>query len=714
MRKGLTTLLSVLFFACLAKASITLPAGTSFENMAESEPIDFSKGDTGSGSAVHWWGIPAYSTEARAREYSGDDRPSGARPAMFDGANNKFLFINGPDKLYRTLVDNPPSTRPFDACPIRTGVYLDTFVKFTATPFIDPTEPDDKIYVWLRAIQSEDGTPGKPELVVVAGYLFSDNRACPCEYVITHLDGAALDDSFDREAWHRLTVKALAEISDDANAMAPGFVVFIDGKLASTVAPKGEEGSYLDRLNPMAAKWANRNALFPSLWSPKDYGGQDLTAAAFLGRGSIDDISFTAAEPDFVSDMKSLIVRCTDPHVTKITYKVGSGSEQTVTLAGGEKVIELGEGQSYEVTLAATYETGYERGNWRYNGAVTEESEFTITTFGTVVIASRGNEQRAEIEGSSFVSLDEAFASVEPGETATITLSADIASGAYGEVAEGAVVTLDLAGHTIKGGDFVVTANGFNYVTGAVIDNFGSLTIIDSSAGKTGVIEATDTEKYVCVWNAGLAELTVEAGTFKGEIVDGTDHRYLEGPSAIVLAGGKYQPFGADKTTTFYLADYLAEGASANYANPYWIVSMPMTAVLNRVPVAGEGEDEVKGEGEGEVKGEGEGVEWDLPGVNGGLQALVDAHGNKMFKFTALNLTPTGATVGITAAKIDADGERFGLICKTSFGTFETVVLNATLAADPGATTGVFTITADLSGYTQLFVVGIGPAAEEQ
>lgn len=704
--------MSVLFFACLAKASVTLPSGTSFENLAVGEAIDFSAGDTGSGSAVHWWGIPTYSTEAKVMAYDGDDRPTGARPEMFSGSNDKYLFINGPDKLYRTVADNPPTVRPFESCPVETGIYFDTFVKFTSASAIDPTEPDDRIYLWLRAVESEDGTPLLPQLVVVAGYLFADNRACPCEYVITHLDGVALDDSFDREAWHRLTIKALAEISDDANAMAPGFVVFIDGKLASAAAPKGEAGSYLDRLNPLARKWADRNALFPSLWSPKDYGGQDLTAAALLGRGSIDDVSFTKGAPTFVSDEKALIVRCTDPHVTQITCKVGSGSAQTLTLTDGEKIVTLGADDAYDVALTAVYEAGYERGNWRYNGAVTSDSSFRVTTFGTVVITARGNQQLCEADGRPYASLDEAFASVRPGDEETVTLLADIESGAYGEVLEGAKVTLDLAGHTIKGGDFVVTEGGFNYVTGAVIDNFGSLVIIDSSAGKTGVIESADAEKYVCVWNAGLAELTVEAGIFKGEIVDGTDHRYLEGPSAIVIAGGKYQPFGADKTTTFYLADYLAEGASANYASPYWIVSMPMTAVLNRVPVAGEGEDEVKGEGE--VEGEGEGVKWDLPGVNGGLQALVDAHGNKMFKFTALNLTPTGATVGITAAKIDADGERFGLICKTSFGTFETVVLNATLAADPGATTGVFTITADLSGYTQLFVVGIGPAAGEQ
>lgn len=108
------------------------------------------------------------------------------------------------------------------------------------------------------------------------------------------------------------------------------------------------------------------------------------------------------------------------------------------------------------------------------------------------------------------------------------------------------------------------------------------------------------------------------------------------------------------------------------------------------------------------------GPSWDIPGANGGINALVKEDGvTKYVEFTSVALTDTGATVGLHAAKIDANGETFGLVCKTDLTKDETFILNAVLSYEKGelgdATEGLFTITADLSGYTQLFVVGVGP-----
>lgn len=106
------------------------------------------------------------------------------------------------------------------------------------------------------------------------------------------------------------------------------------------------------------------------------------------------------------------------------------------------------------------------------------------------------------------------------------------------------------------------------------------------------------------------------------------------------------------------------------------------------------------------------GGDWDIPGTEGGINAIVGEGGAKYVEFSSIAFTATGATVGLKAGKIDANGQIFGLVCKTDLTSKDTFVINATLTAEEEATEGLFTITADLSGYTQLFVIGVGPAKQ--
>lgn len=69
----------------------------------------------------------------------------------------------------------------------------------------------------------------------------------------------------------------------------------------------------------------------------------------------------------------------------------------------------------------------------------------------------------------------------------------------------------------------------------------------------------------------------------------------------------------------------------------------------------------------------------------------------------------TALTVGFQADKVDANGETFGLVCKTNLTEAATFTLNATLTNGAADTLG--TLNAVLSqSYPQLFVVGIGSA----
>ena len=104
-------------------------------------------------------------------------------------------------------------------------------------------------------------------------------------------------------------------------------------------------------------------------------------------------------------------------------------------------------------------------------------------------------------------------------------------------------------------------------------------------------------------------------------------------------------------------------------------------------------------------------TEWDIPGTSGGIKALDDGHGVKYIVFTSIVRDGTALTVGFAADKVDANGQIFGLLCKTNLIETTTFTINATLTNGASDTLG--TLNAILpQPYPQLFVVGIGSAAE--
>ena len=103
--------------------------------------------------------------------------------------------------------------------------------------------------------------------------------------------------------------------------------------------------------------------------------------------------------------------------------------------------------------------------------------------------------------------------------------------------------------------------------------------------------------------------------------------------------------------------------------------------------------------------------EWDIPGTSGGIKALDDGHGVKYIVFASIARDGAVLTVGFAADKVDANGQVFGLLCKTDLADTATFTVNATLANGVSDTLG--TLNAILpQPYPQLFVVGIGPAKE--
>ena len=103
--------------------------------------------------------------------------------------------------------------------------------------------------------------------------------------------------------------------------------------------------------------------------------------------------------------------------------------------------------------------------------------------------------------------------------------------------------------------------------------------------------------------------------------------------------------------------------------------------------------------------------EWDIPGPNGGggIRGFDDGQGGRRIAFTAIAREGSTVAVCFEADAIGASvGAVFGLICKDDLADADTFTLNATLTEVVGASGALEATT----GKTQLFVLGIGSAAE--
>ena len=105
-------------------------------------------------------------------------------------------------------------------------------------------------------------------------------------------------------------------------------------------------------------------------------------------------------------------------------------------------------------------------------------------------------------------------------------------------------------------------------------------------------------------------------------------------------------------------------------------------------------------------------AEWDSPGATGGINGLDDGKGGKCVSFTSVSLADGALAVGFEAARVDADGETFALVCKEKLTDETTFTIDVTLTDDG---TGSATL-GSLEGLTDkpsLFIFGIAPATAE-
>ena len=280
-------------------------ASTGFEKLDVGTNVTTGVQDNRSGySYFYYAGSVAEDNEsviAAAGDMTGVTRPTGA--ASVDAGQAKILQVStGTDPLLRTyapLSGGAPQT----ATALSGDVYVDTLVQFTVTPYTDTVTPgaNDKLMIYLKESVTTNAmgeiTSADTNRVVVGGF-YSAGSTTVREYVLN--TGAV---EVNPNEWHRLTVKAVCDISDSLALGFPGFAIKIDGVDCTLDYYTVDEmdpssiGPTVIAANPdvLAKK------LVLSLLTGSGMQTASLQGVGFAGEGKVDDIVFSDVDPFFTA-----------------------------------------------------------------------------------------------------------------------------------------------------------------------------------------------------------------------------------------------------------------------------------------------------------------------------------------------------------------------------------------------------------------------------
>ena len=302
---------------------------------------------------------------------------------------------------------------------IGTGIYFDGLVNLTVFD-VEDTPPagdleDAKLGVYLQLANEDESATNL--IVVAKGADGAKNYECY---------GADLTPG-----WHRLTIKAIANIyNEDAAAANAGFVVFVDN---TPVGATGIEGIAVADLTPNAKKFYDVGQLFASL------GGEDATLASiqYDGQGIIDEVTFTTVAPfDAAADTDFVHVTWTAENVTEMTIGgekfTGGSAYAPITYSGDPKVAQ-------PITVSWIGAGDYVNGN------------YTITTpsASTPVDLDDQMQLAAAILGTAkFATIAEAVVEANKAASGTLVIK-NVAEGDEDVELNNANVALDLNGQTV-------------------------------------------------------------------------------------------------------------------------------------------------------------------------------------------------------------------------------------------------------------------------
>ena len=591
MIKKMMALLAALSCAIGAWADVSGHlSGTDFSGLSAG-PFVTGLDDSGQRSGTTYW-------------FAGDT-------ADFEGTivtnllEEKFLDFesNITNPLYRTISGCWGATTPanFVTTPIGTGLFIDTTVQFTPYlvnenhPAPTAVTAEDKLIVWVRETEVENEA-NITNLIVTAGYIAQNGTVSASNYV-ANLTSAEVSALCAGE--HRLTIKSFENITTKPGAYVMGFVVYLDKNPIEYAGNAFADNCIFFDLIATPARYytqgGSNNKLFPSLLNYASSGTvaeySKLSGVGYAGMGKIGDVFFDTYStdyPDFAADDLDFKVvvgnGVSSFDYLGATYYTDTSFTVPPTTAS--------------VTISnLIYSAGYKHktGTWHNGTNVVNNAEGVGGDYGTFLFAN-GTELTLAgflpnfiVNGVEYDNLTDALTAALGGYPLVLNHDIVITEGDGSLcVNPGQTLVLDLNGHTIKG-----TGDEF---TPTIVNDRGTLTIIDTSANQDGTVLNSDNSGFCLVSYTGSLT-TLNAGIY--EDID----TFLDGDaSTITIGGGTYKDANAtSSSSTFYLVARLAAGSEVvdwNQIGGYWYATVASSQIVTvTLPVATNAQWVVKANG---------------------------------------------------------------------------------------------------------------------
>ena len=375
------------------------------------------------------------------------------------------------ESIYRAYEMTQGSTTPVTTEIPATGLYFDSYVKFTVSDTLSPTAIDDtnaKIAVY--AYCNDDAETLVTNLVACAGfYDKTQEKVVTTNYVLT-------STNINADTWYRLTIKTF-KFSDGTSEGRYGFVVYLN---ETPLAYDASVTTGYSDFTATAKKYADNHQLLPSLQDGRADVKKTITKTSFIGTGAVDDVDWTATAPTGIPADDILITLKWDDGVKSIKFgeeKIGVDDTTKTT-----NVVVAAD--SADRTITAELNDGYAFNTWT-NGtySVKEAKTFDLTTY----------EYGFVVGDKPYKSLNDAVtAAIADGKT--LTLKKNLAEGTNVIDAKGdggkKTLIIDLAGHNITCAntcDAAILVTGCDLVITNSSEKVGSI-----AAGKQGSVYTED------------------------------------------------------------------------------------------------------------------------------------------------------------------------------------------------------------------------------
>lgn len=483
--------------ACGAVTADNVPATATFDSLTADATFDVGKTEDQTAEIANdnlgYWAVNmATDPELTVKDKSESD---------------KYLSLNtGSTPLWRTftgigIVDNAKAgTLPAGVG--ADGKVVSSDVKLTAcTEWPTLTDfANEKLALFLFVPEEGDTSGNGAGLYAVGGAMVTPEGESTAvltnkAYKLTVEGNANITNG---QGWATISIKTYGDIyKTSGNKKVSGFVIAVGGVIATRTETTGFAA---EELTAAAATRNDNGTLIPAALATTD---ATIAGLGFQGEGGIDNVNLFAE--DFAIDAVAMTVVIPEGvDYEGITlgengaYSFTSTGEVTFTLkdvAGKIVTVDYGDNSA-----------SYNKDSYKVTFTPVKDATLTITV----------EDAKFMVGETPYANFAAVLTAIEDGTITggEIDLLADASAGEDGLAFENGTFTIDLNGFTLSAVDG----------EDAIYNNGATLTIIDSSELKTGVVAGT-------VYN-NKGTLVIDAGTFNDEVTN---------KGSLTINGGKFE-----------------------------------------------------------------------------------------------------------------------------------------------------------------------------